>query len=110
MADKIRRYARRKGRRCHDRIAGPLVTCHHCKGAGKLPLSDDMLLTLDAVKYLQEADVIEVKTAVLWEGHTTAINNRLEDLRKLGLLTRKRDGRRWLYRPNEKLKGDTEPR
>lgn len=83
-----------------QRRAIPLVECHHCKGCGKLPLSVDMLLTLDAVKFLTPATAGEVATAVLWSGHVSAINNRLEDLRRSGLLSRQRDGRRWMYRYN----------
>lgn len=75
----------------------PLVECHHCKGSGKLPLSDDMMLTLDAMRFLGTARVQEVATAVMWTGHITAINNRLEGLRGLGFLGRAREGRTWVY-------------
>lgn len=76
----------------------PLVTCGHCNGAGKVHLRADMQLTLDAVEYHGEAEVREVATALLWHGNQTAINNRLEALRRDGLLDRRRRGRYWVYR------------
>lgn len=71
----------------------PRVVCHHCQGTGIAPLSDDMALTLDAVKYLGKCTAPEVATAVLWSGHPTAINNRLTDLLAHGLVKRTREGR-----------------
>ena len=75
------------------RVVKPLVVCHHCKGTGKIHLTNDMQLTLDAVKFLGTATAVEVGTAVLWSGEPTAINNRLAYLEAHGLVTRKRVGR-----------------
>ena len=80
-----------------QRSVKPLVVCHHCKGTGKLHLSADMQLTLDAVKFLGTATAVEVGTAVLWSGEPTAINNRLADLEAHGLVKRKRTGRTYQW-------------
>ena len=75
----------------------PLVVCHHCQGSGKIKLSTDMQLTLDAVKFLGKATAPEVSTAVLWSGEPTAINNRLTDLMAHGLVERTRVGRTYVW-------------
>ena len=58
-------------------------------------MNDDLALTLKAVG--MAATVPSVVAALGWPGHVTAINNRLEQLRKLSLVSRKRIGRNWLY-------------
>lgn len=78
-------------------VVKPLVVCGHCKGTGKIHLSTDMQLTLDAVKFLGTSTAVEVGTAVLWSGNPTAINNRLTDLEAHGLVKRKRIGRAYQW-------------
>lgn len=74
-----------------------MVPCLHCKGTGQRPLSMDMMLTIDAVKFLSVATASEVATAILWKGSDIAINNRLARLVKYGWLKRRKSGRAWVY-------------
>ncbi len=78
----------------------PLIQCHHCHGTGEVPLSDDMLATLNAVRFLKEATAPQVASRLKWKGEPTAINNRLTDLMALGFLKRRRQSRFFLYSPS----------
>lgn len=80
---------------------GPLVICHHCEGAGKIHLSEEMLSTLNTLKMFTNKDgatATGVCLKLAWQGHPTAINNRLNDLVDLGLATRKRILRNYYYK------------
>lgn len=73
------------------------IKCECCGGTGKRPLSGDMHETLEAVMHLKNAHAAQVCEAI---GHTCtqeAMSNRLADLMRLGFLTRKRNGKYWVY-------------
>lgn len=86
--------------------AAPTFPCPKCAGVGKLALNKFLLETLQTVKKLRGATAKEIHFALnAGENiHTTAINNRLEDLRALGLVIRNRseDGKSWVYSPAPK--------
>ena len=71
------------------------IKCPRCEGAGEIELSEDLMKTLKALNKPATAD--KISEVLGWCGHTTAINNRLEDLRALGFVSRTRIGRCWLY-------------
>ena len=73
----------------------PNVVCKKCDGTGTLELSAELYGTFKAVG--SGVTVSEVIKRLGWSGNPTAINNRLEDLRGFGLLTRTRIGRQWRY-------------
>jgi len=73
----------------------PIIECHRCHGKGQVEMSDELFETLKAVG--KESTVDNVLTKLKWRGHPTAINNRLEELRALGFLSRVRIGRQWQY-------------
>ena len=75
----------------------PMVECHHCKGTGKLPLSEELSEVFEHVRYFKTSTAQDLANALAWNGSVTAMNNRLEDLMNLGLLKRFKDGRRWRY-------------
>lgn len=74
------------------------VKCDKCGGTGKAPLSETLQGMLENVKAFPGY-------SAAWHGARhpfvgiTAFNNRLEDLRALGLVRRERLGRSWLYYP-----------
>lgn len=78
-------------------MKNPLVKCSRCNGAGKVPLSESLRKTLDAVKQLGEATATEIHSVLKLESGITSVNNQLEDLRAIGMLKRKRDGKVWKY-------------
>lgn len=74
--------------------------CPKCNGTGKIPLSDVLQATLGAVSVNGTTTAPELYKYCDWDGvGVTALNNRLEDLWKLGILERKRThgGRGWTY-------------
>lgn len=75
------------------------VTCHHCEGKGKIPLSDEMQETLDAALKMRRVTAPGLCKKLNWKGHVTAINNRLRDLMYHGFFTRNREGRDFVYTP-----------
>lgn len=77
----------------------PSVKCPTCGGSGRTTLSDTMLKTFRVVKQLRKASAPDVLGKMPDEVSVSAINNRLEDLRKLGLIKRKRVGKLYEYSP-----------
>lgn len=77
----------------------PLVPCSRCEGCGKVELPYELWQTLQLVARNRSVTAIEVHRLLRMGGSsTTAANNRLEDLRRLGLLERFRGaGRCWHY-------------
>lgn len=70
------------------------TTCPKCKGTGEIPLSDVLQATLGAVSIHGPITAPELYQYDDWNGvGISALNNRLEDLRKLGILDRKRSYR-----------------
>lgn len=73
------------------------ITCPKCRGIGEIALPKKLEATLSAVR--DGAHTTEALTESLPKVKRTAQNNRLEALRKLGLLEREKDGKAWIYRP-----------
>ncbi len=80
------------------------VPCVHCQGTGRAILPMGLSNALDFLRSQPgDCDVISVfdhlnrvETGVIG---ITAVNNRLEALRAWGLVTRRKAGRFWLYKP-----------
>lgn len=79
----------------------PIVPCNKCQGTGRHALSDCLWETLQAVRRAKFATAIDLLRAMKWQGAVTALNNRLEDLRELGLLKRERRGKFYFYSPSK---------
>ncbi len=78
----------------------PKTQCPTCKGSGEIFISDALSATLDAVKTNGDSSAPDLFRAFEWDGiKVCALNNRLEDLRKIGILDRKRThgGKGWTY-------------
>lgn len=74
------------------------MPCPRCEGAGEIPLSDALEDTLASLK--EYGPMTAPNLRPLAKGSTltnTAVNNRLEDLRNLGFVERKRSRRGWTY-------------
>lgn len=76
----------------------PNIPCPNCKGQGEVCLGDELarvlwLFTHPRIR-LHAGKVLEL---IKEEVSVTAMNNRLERLRKLDLLQRHRVGRAWHY-------------
>ena len=82
----------------------PLIECPTCHGSGKAPLSETYASTLALFKRneltAEQARVRSGETGV----EVTAFNNRLRFLMELGFLTRRREGKFWLYSLQPKKK------
>lgn len=79
------------------------VTCTKCNGTGKRRLSKHLMEAFHVVSYKGEATAADVHAALDETVILTAINNRLEDLRELGMLTVKKRGKQNLYSVNDKV-------
>lgn len=64
-----------------------------------IPLSDEMQQTLDAALKMKRITAKKLAKRLGWNGHITAINNRLYDLKEHGFFTRHREGRDFVYTP-----------
>jgi len=71
----------------------PLIWCPKCHGehGGKVSLGDELFQTLEALEDLEEGTPADVTARLQLPEGNTAVNNRLEDLRGLGLVDRKKD-------------------
>lgn len=76
----------------------PRVTCTKCKGDGTIELSDEYMIVLRATAGMRKITAPGVAARIKWVGHITAINNRLQDLLKLGFYSRRREGRTFVYK------------
>lgn len=75
------------------------MPCKHCDGSGFVELSEHLRDTLSKFqpgKQLRACDVFDMMP-FLMPTTINAINNRLEDLRAMGLLKRERRGRFYYY-------------
>lgn len=80
----------------------PTVACAHCDGTGRVPLVPSLAMTLIRLRAMGPTRPGALARS-LGTG-STAMNNRLEKLRALGLVTRERHPQRgWIYAP---CKGD----
>ena len=76
----------------------PSICCPTCGGRGTTKLEGTLLKTFLEVRRFHSLSAVELHSLPTSEHVSiTAINNRLEDLRQLGLLDRIRNGRRWVY-------------
>jgi hypothetical protein len=80
----------------------PEITCQHCNGGGKVPLSDAMSKAYEAVCMIGEASTEQV-LAYITENYgdeigLTAICNRMTFLSKLDLVTSHQRGRNLIWR------------
>jgi DNA-binding transcriptional ArsR family regulator len=81
----------------------PVIDCGKCGGKGKTPLDDTRWKTLQLLARLKRASAPELYEQSGEKDHIgpSALNQRLEDLRKLGLVDREREGSSWTYFPKE---------
>jgi len=82
-------------------IARPTVKCNKCNGTGKHPLSDEIFSVLMALIRAGRTGfvtAVDLSKTIGKNVHVTAMNNRLEYLREIGLVSRTRVGRVWHYR------------
>lgn len=77
----------------------PLVPCLCCNGSGKMQLPSSLWDTLLALKRRRNAHAAELLPFINDEVDATAINNRLERLRALGFVTRRKRSKFWIYSP-----------
>jgi hypothetical protein len=75
----------------------PRFQCPKCNGTGQVEISQELLDTLNAVLRSKGTDSVTLSPKFGKHHTITAINNRLERLRELGLLKRERRFRRWFY-------------
>lgn len=74
------------------------IPCDKCSGAGQVDLSDQLQETLDAVaRGIKTAPEIHAVVKGNDSFGITAVNHRLDQLINLGLVTRKRHGKAFLY-------------
>lgn len=79
------------------------VQCPRCEGGGKLTLrafSEELAETLELLRKSGELTAVDLHEMVGKQQQTqpTAMNARLEHLRALGFVSRRKSGRCWLYR------------
>lgn len=73
------------------------IKCPKCRGTGRADLTYELQNTLDVVRMLKTATSEKIAERLKWPGSPTAINNRLDNLLKLGLVTRVRTGKWFAY-------------
>lgn len=80
----------------------PDVVCAKCKGTGRTKLSNELLAVLTLVRKHHggiTARLVCTELDPKGSFNVTAFNNRLEDLRAFGLVTRTKRSREWVYLP-----------
>ncbi len=75
----------------------PLIDCDKCEGAGKIEMAPELVATLAVLKSSPGRTAAEVLQTLGHHVSTNAINNRLEDLRRMGFADRERHGKFWRY-------------
>lgn len=77
----------------------PTRKCAHCDGTGEIALSNELTEALGAVRALKRATALTVRDKLdPWHKlHPTAFNNRLNDLVRVGLLKRMKNGKTGIY-------------
>lgn len=77
----------------------PIMPCPKCDGAGEIPLSFELWQVLRLVRKRRGITAPDVAEALDPRGefHPSAFNNRLEILRNMGLVKRRRSGKTWFY-------------
>jgi hypothetical protein len=83
-------------------LPSPSMPCPKCKGTGRAELSEALHATLSFVRQSGTCSAAQLSQAMnsvgKYQFHPTAYNNRLEELRRAGLVVRERFGKTWLYR------------
>lgn len=78
------------------------MTCPRCRGAGTVELSPHLMVLLLWLRVNGRATVAQAHRALRLPSGVTAMNNRMEALRELGLVTRPtKDGKAWVYEATE---------
>lgn len=72
------------------------MACPRC-GVGRIPIPDHLFRTLTIIRHLKRASATQVHGEASERLVVGAINNRLSKLHRLGFLTRRREGRAWIY-------------
>lgn len=79
----------------------PIIACSKCNGTGKIELPAPLLEVLTVMNDEPRKMWLVSEIHKLAPNYTsfgvTAINNRLEALRELGLVTREKFGKQWRY-------------
>lgn len=75
------------------------ITCPKCGGSGQVPLTEELSSVLKLVRRKREMTAVEAAATLDPNGdfHSTAFNNRLEQLRSAGFVTRRRVHKAWVY-------------
>ena len=86
---------------------GPKIPCICCNGTGEVNLPGILLRVLELVQEGQQTakDIYAVLKEEGADLKQTAINNRLEDLRQMGFLSMRRQGRFNVYAVVERKGG-----
>lgn len=89
----------------------PTIDCPKCHGEGRIELPESLQLTLLALGRLKKSTAADVQRVLdhKKDFHITAFNNRLNELVKLGLATRVRQSRNWMYSVSPKVKVTVTP-
>jgi hypothetical protein len=77
-----------------------IICCPKCRGEGRISLSEAFAPLAETLALLREHGPMtanELQPMVSKKILITGINNRLEDLRSLGLVSREKRSREWLY-------------
>lgn len=88
-----------------------LITCPTCSGNGRVQLDSlhpDLARTLAFVRRARHCTAATAAAALDPSGNfvPSTFNNRLEKLRKYGLLRREgKDGKAWIYKPEVRTDG-----
>lgn len=75
----------------------PTIQCPTCSGTGRAPLQEALQETLDVLPRRGTFTAGAIHEKIPGTVTINAVNNRLEDLRALGILKRERNGRFWSY-------------
>lgn len=77
------------------------VTCPKCCGTGLAEIDESLLETLTRIKMRKSKSAVAEELRWNTDGVTiNAVSNRLKKLLQLGLVTRKRKGKYWIYKAN----------
>lgn len=85
-------------------MKSPTIRCKACNGTGNAPLGDELKTTLALFGRHSFFTAKQVHDDTIEKLSLPAINNRLETLRRAGLLGREKQGRAWRYYLPRKLK------
>lgn len=75
----------------------PLIECTCCRGSGKVPLGHEMMEAYTAASGSIGVTAGDLAKILKWVGNVTAMNNRLRRLCAAGILSRRKEGREWVY-------------